>query len=248
MPPRMVHRKALVVADWKLREKDGTLVLRPRAKHAFFRFLFGTGFFALMTFGILGVDSELRNMRHGRRFTEEDVASMRRGPAEEAARLSAAGKTEEARAVEKSAEAFIDNFARKRRAETAALEAWHRPWHLVLAGLAGVCVFFGVYLPLSPLWQRVRISREGGELVFRKNVFPRTRRVPIAVVLEANVRPVAERVIHVGEWMTVGYYWQMDLRWNAERVILYVATTSSNDTTMPARAGQFLSALQRLAS
>jgi hypothetical protein len=244
----MVQRHSLNIADWKLREKGGEVVLRPTVEHAVFRFVFGTTFFALMTWGILGIDSELRKMRHGRRFTEEDVASMRRGPADEAARLMAAGSEEEARALQHSADTFIRAFARKRQAEMAALEAAHRPWHLVLAGLAGVCVFFGMYLPLSPLWQRVRVAREGGELVFRKNFFPRTRRVPIGVVRDARVRPVAERVIHLGQWMTIGHYWQIDLRGNSGGTVLYIATTSRNVTVMPPGAAHFLNVVQRLAS
>jgi hypothetical protein len=243
----MLHRNAFNIADWKLLEKGGTLVLRPRVKHAFFRFLFGTGFFALLTFGILGIDAELKNMRHGRRFTEEDIASMRSGPAEQAARLIAAGNEEEARAVQQSAETFINNYARKRQTEMAALEAAHRPWQLLLAGLAGVCVFFGMYLPLSPLWQRVRIACEGGDLIIRKNLFPRTRRVPIAAVRHAQVRAVAENVMHVGQWMTVGYYWILELPDDSEPVLLYIATTSRNITTMPPGAAQFLSALQHIA-
>jgi hypothetical protein len=234
------------VADWKLRETPAGLVLRPTLWHALaFRLFFGTGAMAIFLLGAGGLDYELSKMEQARRVTPEQLATLTRDEDPRIRIARAAGRTDEAERVRRDTDAQVAKFVADHENEYQAMAAAHRPWHGFLRTLAGIFIFFGLYLPLSPFWQRVRVTREGDDVVVRKNVLPKTRRISLRAVPDAFLQAVNERVMENGDWQTVSTYWQLVLPLGESSLVLYLAVGSSD--APPPRATAFLAALDRLA-
>jgi hypothetical protein len=244
----MLPRNTFNVADWALRETPAGLVLRPTLYHALaFRLLFGTGSMAVFTMVPIIIDTQLTSMENARRVSEADMQVLTRDPDPRIKPLLAAGRQAEAQQIQKEVDARIGKYVQEHEAEYVAMREEHRPWHLIARILGAITVFFGIYFPLSPLWQRVRLTRDGQDLVVRKNIFPKTRRIPITAVQQAEIWRVFEDEVTHLDREKISSYWQIVLEESGVSLVMYLAVGAPVDGKPPARAMAFVEALKRLA-
>jgi hypothetical protein len=221
------------------------VVLRPTWKVAAVRLLV-TGLLWLISFGWLGVDYELRQLVERRRASAEEVASFERSAVEEGERLRGAGRAEEARAAEASMRAFSAKILREREEEVGRMEAAQRPWRWLLEGLAGAGILLGVAAPLSVVWQRVVIERDGEEVVVRKKgLWTRTQRVGVAAARRPEVGTRAQ-LDPEHSWQVMGYAWGVRLA-EGGRAVVFWAGVTKEPGEMSAEARRLVEALLRVA-
>ena len=245
----MLPKNTFNIVNWKIREEAGMLVLRPTVRNVLMRLFAGTGFFLLLAFGVMGIDYELGKSRERLRQTRDEYAVAQHRAKADAGLRNTRGSAEEARAGVGGGVEMIVKPIPELDARWAQREAKERRWQFLVRGIAGMCVFWALWFPLSPLWQRVRIYREGDELVVRQNVRPRTRRVDVTAVRGAGLGSVAERDMVAGSLATVSHYWTLTLNDGRRTVVLWVGLTGhDNPHTPPAQVRELVEALRRVAA
>jgi hypothetical protein len=240
------YGKDLNVTYWTLREDRGVVILRPTWRVALTRLLV-TGFLWLISFGFAGVDYELDQMVEKRRIDPEQLEGMDQRIREDEAMYRKRGEIEQAEAVVRSGEAMKAKIIRERNAKIERTQALQRPWRVLLRSLAGGGFLLGLIAPLSVLWQRIRIEREGQFVSVRKiGLWTRLRQVGVEAAREPQVA-VRKQTSTESSHRIVSYAWGVRLV-DAERSIVIWVRATDDGVEVPEDVKRLVDGIKRVAS
>lgn len=192
----MTHTPTFLFPNWRRQSTGTAIVFRPTTRVV----LLSIGL-ALMpclcAAGLMGLDHELRRIREAGRFSPQEIAAAKANydhqlSVERAARGPAAEQ-----ALREQLYGFVDERAAERERRYVAATASQQKWHVLIRAGAVAMAAWGLLFPISCFWQRVRIEREGNEIVVRqRRMFggQREARVDRSAVANPEIRLVEIRV------------------------------------------------------
>lgn len=120
----------------------------------------------LGAFGFFGINHTIRDMRENLRVTTEDLEHQKRGYDHQLAVERSARGAEAAEKLRRELYGHVEKRADQQAALIRQREEKQAIWHQLFAGAGGLLAAWGLLTPLSLLWRRTSVRREGGELIF----------------------------------------------------------------------------------
>ena len=120
----------------------------------------------LGAFGLFGITHTLSDMRENLRVTEVELEQQKRGYDHQLAVERSARGPEATERLRRQLYGHLETRAAQQAALIRQREEKQAIWHQLFAGAGGLLACWGLLTPLSLLWRRTTIRRDGDELIF----------------------------------------------------------------------------------
>lgn len=142
----------------------------------------------LGAFGFFGINHTLSGLQDNLRVTAAEMEEQKRGYDHQLAVERLARGPEAAERLRRQLYGYVETRAAQQAALIRQREEKQAIWRQVFAGAGGLLAAWGLLTPLSLLWRRTSVRRNGGELIFTNRRTLGTLR-EVRVGVEALERP-----------------------------------------------------------